>query len=144
MRARSAGWHVGYTARMTWELSEAEKQGVYSSVDEKRYAYFVGHVADWGEAWVVQQGDRWGSLTDDGTRYLPVWPHPGFAEENLKGDWVGHEVVSVTVDSFLEWLDALAEMSDGVALFRRAQGDFITVPPEPLKADLQAALDEIR
>jgi hypothetical protein len=35
-------------------------------------------------------------------------------------------------------------MGDGVALFMRRQGDFMTVPPEPLKADLQAALDEVR
>jgi len=129
---------------MTWELSEEEKQGVYSAPDDKRYAYFVGHVADWGEAWAIKHGDNWASITDEGKRYFPVWPHPEFAEENVKGDWADNEITPVTVDSFLDWLDSLAEMGDGVALFLRAQGDFITVPPEPLKADLQAALDEVR
>jgi hypothetical protein len=129
---------------MTWELSEEEKQGVYAAPDEKRYSYFVGHVADWGEAWALKSGESWASLTDGGKRYFPVWPHPAFAEENLEGEWADNEIAPITVDSFLDWLGTLAEMGDGVAMFRRKEGDFITVPPEPLKADLQAALDEIR
>jgi hypothetical protein len=129
---------------MTWELSEDEKQGVYAAPDEKRYSYFVGHVADWGEAWGVKRGDGWASITHEGNRYFPVWPHPGFADETLKGDWAESEIAPFTVDSFLDWLDSLVEMGDGVALFLREDGDFITVPPEPLKADLQAALDQVR
>ena len=129
---------------MTWELSAKEKEGVYAASDEKRYAYFVGHVADYGEAWGIKLGDSWASLTDQGTRYFPAWPHPGFAEENLKGKWAEGVIEPFTVDSFLVWLDSLADRGDGVALFMRAEGDFITVPPQPLKADLEAALDEIR
>ena len=114
-------------ASMTWELSEAEKRGVYDAPDEKRYAYFVGHVADWGEAWALRRGDDWASVTEDGKRYFPVWPHPGFAEENLKGNWADNEIAPITVDSFLGWLDSLAEMGDGVALFMREDGDAVTV-----------------
>jgi len=54
----------------------------------------------------------------------------------LQGDWAENEIAPFTVDSFLNWLDSLAEMGDGVALFLRAEGDFVTVPLEPLKADL--------
>ena len=129
---------------MTWELSEQEMQGLYAASDEKRYSYFVSRVADWGEAWSLKQGEDWASLTDGGQRYFPVWPHPGFVEENVEGEWAGNEIAPFTVDSLLEWLDSLAEMGDGVALFRRKDGDFITVPPGPLKADLEAALDEVR
>ena len=129
---------------MTWELSDKEMQGVYGASDEKRYSYFVGHVADWGEAWSLKHGDSWASLTDAGNRYFPVWPHPGFAKENVAGEWSDHEVAPFTVDSFLDWLDSLTEMGGSVALFRREDGDFITVPPGSLKADLQAALDEVR
>src|SRR5689334_16637209 len=81
----------GYRSDMTWELSDEEKEGVYSAPDEKRYAYFVGHVADQGEAWALKNGENWASLTDGGNRYFPVWPHPAFAEENLDGEWVDNE-----------------------------------------------------
>ena len=106
--------------------------------------YFVGHVADWGEAWALTHGDNGASITDDGKRYLPLWPHPEYAKENLEGDWLTMEIAPIAVDDLLDVLASLAELGDGVALFRRKEGDFITVPPEPLKADLQTALDEIR
>jgi hypothetical protein len=129
---------------MTWELSEQEKEGVYAAPDEKRYAYFVGHVADWGEAWSLTLGDSWVSLNLEDQRYFPAWPHPGFAEENVKGAWAEAEIEPIDVDTFVAWLDKLAEKGDGVALYVRKEGDFITVPPEPLKADLESALAEIR
>jgi hypothetical protein len=126
---------------MTYELSDQERDGVYATSDEKRYGYFVNRAADWGEVFTLAKGDRWASLEVDGQRYLPVWPHAGFVE--VGEEWTDYEVEAIEVHKFLDVLENLHERGDEIALFHRADGDFITVPPAPLLEDLQAGLDEI-
>jgi hypothetical protein len=114
---------------MTYELSDKEREGVYATYDEKRYGYFVNRAADWGEGFTLARGDRWASIEIDGQRYLPVWPHPGFVEEGVSEAWTDYEVQAIEVHKFLDVLENLHEMGDEVALFRQADGDFMTVPP---------------
>jgi hypothetical protein len=128
---------------MTYELSEEEKAGVLATSDNKRYGYLVNRAADWGEVFVLRVGENWASLTIDDQKYFPIWPHPGFAEDALTGDWENAVVEPVDVHDFLGILDKLEERGDEVALFATADGDFITVPPPPLADDLRTALAEI-
>ncbi len=107
------------------------------------YGYFVNRAADCGEVFTLANGDRWASLEVDGQRYRPVWPHPGFVEEGVSEEWTDFEVKPIEVHKFLDVLENLHEIGDEVALFRRPDGDFISVPPAPLLEDLQAGLDEV-
>ena len=96
-----------------------------------------------GRSLYARQGRPVGEHRDRRPRYLPVWPHPGFVEGGVSEAWTDYEVTAIEVHKFLDVLENLHEMGDEVALFRRADGDFITVPPAPLLEDLQAGLDEV-
>jgi Protein of unknown function (DUF2750) len=128
---------------MTYELSEEEKAGVLATSDDKRYGYLVNKAADWGEVFALKMGDNWASLTTDEQKYFPIWPHPGFTEDVLTGDWEDAVAEPIEVHDFLDVLARLEELGDEVALFCTPDRDFITVPPEPLANDLRAALAEI-
>jgi hypothetical protein len=128
---------------MTYELSEEEKAGVLATSDEKRYGYLVNKAADWGEVFALQMGDNWASLTIEDQKYFPIWPHPGFAEDSVTGDWEDAVAEPIEVHDFLGVLERLEERGDEVALFCTAERDFITVPPAPLANDLRAALAEV-
>src|SRR3954466_1740962 len=128
---------------MTYELSDEEKAGVLATSDDKRYGYLVNRAADWGEVFALKLGDNWASLTTDDQKYFPIWPHPGFAEDVLTGDWKDAVADPIEVHDFLGILDKLQVPGHEVALSRTAHGDFITVPPAPLADDLRAALAEV-
>jgi len=128
---------------MTYELSDEEKAGVLATSDEKRYGYLVNKAADWGEVFALRTGDNWASLTTDDQKYFPIWPHPGFAEDVLTGDWKDAVADPIEVHDFLDVLARLEELGDEVALFCTPDRDFITVPPKPLADDLRTALAEV-
>jgi uncharacterized protein DUF2750 len=129
---------------MTYDLSDEEREGVLAADDDKQYAYFVKKVADWGEAFVLAKDDTWPSVVDDdGTSYLPVWPHPGFAEESVSGEWAQHEITPVEVHKFLDVLENLHAKGDGLAMFRQPDRGFIGVKPGELLEDLTGELDRI-
>jgi uncharacterized protein DUF2750 len=129
---------------MPYELSDEEREGVYAASNDKQYEYFVKKVADWGEAFTLAKGDAWPSVVDEeGTRRLPVWPHPGFAEESVEGDWAEHEIASIEVHKFLDVLENLHAQGDGLAMFRQPERGFIGVKPSELLEDLMGELERI-
>jgi Protein of unknown function (DUF2750) len=129
---------------MPYELSDEERDGVYAATDDKRCKYFVDKVADWGEVFTLGRGDRWAHIEDsDGERYLPVWPHPGFAKESLEGEWADSEIETIEVHKFLDVLENLHERGDGVALFRRPDGEFIALKPSELLEALTSELERM-
>jgi Protein of unknown function (DUF2750) len=101
---------------MTYELSDEEKAGVLATSDDKRYGYLVNKAADWGEVFALKMGDNWASLTTDDQKYFPIWPHPGFAEGVLTGDWKDAVAEPIEVHDFLDVLARLEELGDEVAL----------------------------
>ena len=126
---------------MPYELSDEERERVHAGTDEQKYRYFVDRGAGSGQVFTLADGDRWASVDSGGDRYLPVWPHPGFAEECLTGAWADFEANAIQVRSFLDVLENLIDMGDRVALFRRADGDFIMIDPRVLLEDLVEALE---
>ena len=131
---------------MSYELSEDEKQGVLNAPDDKQYAYFVGKAADWGEVWVLKRGDDFGRIRDPDTdeRTLAVWPHPGFAEDDLTGGWKAHKPAPIAIHRFLEMLRALDDEGRSVAILHQPDGKYMVMPAGALADDLLAALDEVQ
>ena len=58
---------------MSWEVNDHEFEAVLREGAEKRYRYFVGHCADWGEVWgLAVDGTDWAMVEDD-ARSARAW-----------------------------------------------------------------------
>ena len=66
---------------MSWKVNDREFRSVLGLSSDKRYLYFVKHVADWGKLWSLTNLDGWVLYgMQDGTELIPVWPHVLFAQ----------------------------------------------------------------
>lgn len=101
---------------MSWEIAEDEARRMLALPSEDRAVTFFQLLADWEEAWGLQDADGW--VVGKDTDALPLWPHSDFAEACAQGAWEGASPVVVPLDDLLDELLPLLE-EDGlrVAVF---------------------------
>ncbi|WP_445150714.1 DUF2750 domain-containing protein [Baekduia sp. Peel2402] len=128
---------------MSYELSDAERDGVLASDGDKQYWHFVKKTADWGEVWVINNGDHRGHVTDEGVKLLAAWPHPGFIEGQLVGAWKGFEPEKIEVHDFLDVLDEAESGGMEVAVMPTVDGTHLRQPAPVVAGDLREELERI-
>jgi Protein of unknown function (DUF2750) len=84
---------------MTWAIEEEEIRELLALPATDRAVNFFQLVADWEEAWGLQDENGW--VVGDDTGALPLWPHSAFAEACARGSWEGAVPGSVSLDDLL-------------------------------------------
>ena len=75
----------GHHERETWELTAQDRRQVLAMPPRERYGLFLQITVDWEAAWSLHSPEGWVlSSGEDGRDVLPLWPHPGFADNLFK------------------------------------------------------------
>lgn len=131
---------------MSYHLSDKQYQGVCAASAEMRYSHFIGQVASWEEVWGLHGSSGWLQFTINDNVYMPLWPHPKYAEafaldEKFSGD-VKPRAISL-LDFCDEWLPKLQNSGIGVAVLPVAGETYVAVSSMDLGKRLQDELDRI-
>ena len=84
---------------MTWPIDEEETAELLALPAADRAVNFFQLVADWEEAWGLQDENGW--VVGGETDALPLWPHSAFAEACARGPWEGAVPGSISLDDLL-------------------------------------------
>lgn len=124
---------------MSWEVTEDEVRRMLALPASERAVTFFQLVADWEEAWGLQDADGW--VVGKDTDALPLWPHSDFAQACAQGAWAGASPAVVPLDDLLDDLLPLLE-EDGlrVAVFPSPDRAGSLVSPEDFRKRLEAEL----
>ncbi len=127
---------------MTWNLNDQEFENVMNLPGPRRYEYFVKRTADWEELWTLRGEDGFVLVGDDeGSEYVPVWPHRRYAEACATDEWAGLQPEAIALHDWLEvWIPGMTRDSRSVAVFPLPKGQGVVVSPERLKEDLEGEI----
>jgi hypothetical protein len=130
-------------AQPGWRVSEREIEAVGAQDGPTRYEYFVKRAADREAVWSLGSDDELVSGTDeDGGTFLPLWPHPAYAERCRVGSWSDPEPCEISVYELLEELvPRLDRQGTKLGVFPLPDGNAVVVPPERLADDLLQELE---
>lgn len=89
----------------SWELGD-EFVAVRALSPVARDDHFIGRVTDWGWVWLLGDDSEMALVEDpdEGVRYMPVWPHAGYADVERERSWERYEVIGLSLD---EWMERL-------------------------------------
>lgn len=125
-------------------FSSADIEKIFKKPGEKRYDYFVKHVADTEEVFGLADEEGWALLgDDDDADILPLFPYAEMAEAFREAAGFGeYQVEMIDVNELLAWLDDMPADGLMVAVLPNAEFNGAVVEPERLKKDLQAELEK--
>jgi hypothetical protein len=123
---------------MTYRLNAKEFEAVQRLSVRKRYAYLVKRAADWGELWALRSSDGWVVGADeDGREFVPVWPHPRFAESQSNAAWADASPEPIEVHRWIhEWTSELIADGRLVGVFPVDGQENAVIEPSEFRADL--------
>ena len=128
---------------MSWTVNEKEFDAVTHLQPNHRYEYFIKKVADWQEVWSLWK-DGWVLMGDkSGGEFIPVWPHPTFAEAYAHAEWIGYAPRKIELKDWLgKWIPGMEKDGRTVAVFPTVGTKTPTIPPAKLKRDLERELSQ--
>jgi hypothetical protein len=128
---------------VAWQVGDEEFESVLALSANGRYEYFVKRAASHGEVWSLYTAEGWVVADAGGEPYLPVWPHPRFAETNAVEEWAGAEARAIDVDDFaLAWTKSLEDDAMKIAVFPTPDAEGTSVSPARLRRDLERELEQ--
>jgi hypothetical protein len=130
---------------MTWAVNDQEFESVTRLSAEARYDYFIKRAASFGELWGLVEDDpeaRSGTsfLFVEGPAewwYMPVWPHPRFAEAWADAERREARPQAIDVDAWVTYWTQRA-VADGIKplVFPAREDPGHLVGPRELQRDL--------
>ena len=117
---------------MSWEIEADEVPRLLALPAGERAMLFFQLVADWEEAWGLEDPQGW--VVAKGTDAFPLWPHAALAEACARGPWQGALPASLSLDDLEQDLLALLE-EDGLS---------VAVFPTPDDPGVLLSADEFR
>jgi len=125
---------------MSWETGEDELRALQGLPAADRAIHLVQLVADWDEAWGLQDDQGW--VVAKETDAFPLWPHPNLARACARNNWEGAEPAAIFLDELLDELLPLLE-EDGLhtALFPTPDDPGVLLDAAELRRKLEAELD---
>lgn len=124
---------------MTYTLNPRQYDAVLALDRDKRGAHFMSKVADKGQLWVARNSEGWlMPLTPKDLQYIPVWPHPDYAQTIVDEHFPGHQAVALPLDRFMaHWLPNFERNNVKVAIFPNKAWDFQIMEPDDLLSSLK-------
>ena len=90
---------------MPYRINQQQIDNVLALPAAERYGHFIRRVADWEELWGLRAEDGWVTLgSDDGSKCLPFWPHPEYAQLLATSEWRGAAPERLELSRFMSWL----------------------------------------
>lgn len=136
---------------MAWTVNDPEFESVTQLAPEARYDYFVKRAAGFGELWALLEEDpeaRSGTsfLFVEGPAkwwYMPIWPHPRYAEAWAERERPGAQPKSIDVDAWVTYWTKRA-VADGIKplVFPTLEDPGHLVGPRELQRDLLEELSQ--
>ncbi len=78
---------------------------------------------------------------DEGGEYVPVWPHPRFAQACAVGRWTGAEPRAIPLADWLgKWIPGMERDGRYVVAFPTPDDRGWIIPPSGMRADLEEEL----
>lgn len=127
---------------MTYRLNDKQYEAVRRLPPPGRYAHLVKRAADYEELWALRTEEGWTlGADDDGREFLPVWPHPRYAEACANGGWQGSTPAAIEIHEWLEsWTPDLVASSRLVGIFPVDDQPAAAIDPAAFAADLEDEL----
>jgi hypothetical protein len=126
-------------------MTNKDLAGLLAMDGEERYDFFLSHVAEEREIWIlVNADDRFLKISsdEDGVDYLPVWPAREFAAD-YADDTDELKPLSISLpDFFRKWVPGLTKDGLEVGVFPGLDKTLWITEPEELKGDLQDAMSD--
>ena len=124
---------------MSWEITEDEARRLLGLPAGDRAVTFFQLVADWEEAWGLQDADGW--VVGKATDALPLWPHSDLAKACARGPWEGAAPVLISLDELVDdLLPVLEEDGLRVAVFPAPDDTGTFMTPADFRERLEAEL----
>jgi len=127
---------------MVWHPSQEEFEAVVRLSGELRYVHFIKKVVDEEMVWGLWY-NGWAMAGDDsGKQFIPIWPHPVYAEACALDSWKGHHPRSITLTDLLnKWIPGMHTDGLDFAVFPTPKGNGVTISLRELEADIRAKLE---
>lgn len=128
---------------MSYRLNDKQYEAVRQLPPTKRYEHLVKRAADTGQLWALQSDEGWVMGADDaGREFIPLWPHPRYAEASATGGWDESTPAPINVRDWLRsWTPELVGSSRLVGIFPVDDQPGAAIDPVAFAADLE---DELR
>jgi len=125
---------------MSWEIEADEVRRLLALPAAERTVLFFQLVADWEEAWGLEDAAGWVVARDSDA--LPLWPHAAFAEACARGAWQGALPAALSLGDLEQDLLAVLE-EDGlrVAVFPTPDDPGILLAAADFRERLQRELE---
>ena len=125
---------------MSWEIEADEVPGLLALPAAERAVLFFQLVADWEEAWGLEDPQGW--VVAKGTDALPLWPHAALAEACARGPWQGALPASLSLEDLEQDLLALLD-KDGlrVAVFPTPDDPGVLLSADEFREKLERELE---
>jgi hypothetical protein len=124
---------------MTWPIDEEEIRELLALPAADRAVNFFQLVADWEEAWGLQDENGW--VVGRETDALPLWPHSAFAAACARGPWEGAVPGAVSLDDLLvDLLPLLAADNLRAAVFPTPDDPGLILTPTEIGERLEQEL----
>jgi len=123
-------------------IDTRQLQAVVMLPGPRRYAYFIGRVAETGVVWSLYRQGWALAKKEDGTLVFPLWPDSEFAQVCADHEWTGYAPHSFALDELLdELLPQLAQDGIVTGVFYTPGARDVMPTAGLLRTDLQ---DELR
>ena len=129
------------TYKSVTPMNELSFEDIEKMDCESRYEIFLSLVADEREIWVLINSENEFlkiHTEDENIEYLPVWPHPDFADSYAQNSNEKLTAKSIAAPEFFaRWVPGLERDQLKVGVFPIKDGDVWILDPQELKSDLQ-------
>jgi len=120
---------------------EKEVETLLGADAKRRYAYFIERVCETRKVWGLYDDEGWATLCEGASTFIPLWPHPTYAERFKTGAWRAYQVKEIELSTFLErWIPGMKRDGIGPAIFPVSEGSLATISLDDLEANLRCEL----
>lgn len=129
---------------MSYSLSNKDRDTSLKLSDQQRYQLFIQKVVEYGEIWSLANDEGWVTvLGENGENCLPIWPHAGYAEQWINGEWSDCVPKMVELAVWLErWTPGLEQDETLLVVMPNLKEQALLVEPSLLDDDMREALAE--
>lgn len=125
---------------MPYDLNPEQAKSVLALDSSARSTHCLGLIGDWEELWGVRNDEGWlVPCAPDDVQYLPIWPHPEYAQMTADDRFPGYIPERITLSDFMsEWLPRMKEDGVKVGVFPDIEWTMWIMDPD----DVVASLDD--
>jgi len=129
---------------MAFGLTSKEFESLLKTKSAKRYEYLIKKICDYEELWTLRTKTGFVVLGDNSNmEYIPIWPHPQFAEVFGTGEWENTSPIRIDLNDWIrKWIPGMIRDKRLIAPFPLNGESNPQVAPDRHLLDLQKELSK--